>query len=91
MKIFYMPIHVFFGLFGFILALVASLMGLTEKAFFRMPDGAYSALPNEGVLVNCIGLLILTFGTLVVYLVTEPAYKRESLPEDSLLLTSNEE
>lgn len=85
----YMPIHVYFGLLGFVMAIAASLMGISEKAFFHMSK-SYSDLPNEGLLVNCIGLLLIVFGSFVVYLATEPSYKRESLPEDSMLLTGNE-
>lgn len=90
-RVFYMPIHVFFGLLGFIMAIGACLMGLTEKAFFAMPKGEYSGLPSQAMLVNCIGLLIATYGCMVVYLVTEPSYKREPLPEDTMLLTGNAE
>lgn len=89
-RIFYMPIHVFFGLFGFVLAIGACLMGLSEKAFFSMP-GEYSSLPNQGLIINTIGLLITLYGTLVVYMVTEPSYKREPLAEDAMLLTGNSE
>lgn len=84
-----MPYHVFFGLLGFILALIATFMGLTEKAIFSMKD--YQSLPNEAVLVNCIGLLTALYGSLVIYLVTESSYKREPLPEDSMLLTGAQE
>lgn len=81
-----MPVHVFFGLLGFVMAIAASLMGISEKAWFHMPD-TYVLLPNEAVLVNCIGMLLVIFGSFVLYLATEPMYKRESLPEDAMLLT----
>lgn len=90
-RVFYMPIHVFFGLFGFVLAIAATLMGISEKAFFAMPNSEYSKFPSQALLVNCIGLLITAYGTLVVYMVTEPSYKREPLPEDTMLLTGNSE
>lgn len=32
----YMPVHVFFGVLGFVLAIAASLLGLLEKAIFSM-------------------------------------------------------
>jgi cytochrome b-561 len=32
----YMPIHIYFGICGFILAIVAALLGLSEKAFWSM-------------------------------------------------------
>uniref|UniRef100_A0A1A9V910 Cytochrome b561 domain-containing protein n=1 Tax=Glossina austeni TaxID=7395 RepID=A0A1A9V910_GLOAU len=81
-----LPIHVYFGLFGFILAIAAALMGITEKAIFSVKD--YSNLPSSGVMVNLCGVLYVTFGALVVYLVTNPNYKRKPLPEDTVLLTS---
>lgn len=90
-RVFYMPIHIFFGLFGFVLAIAASLMGISEKAFFAMPGREYSEFPNQALLVNSAGLLITVYGTLVVYMVTEPNYKREPLPEDTMLLTGNSE
>ncbi|XP_055531293.1 plasma membrane ascorbate-dependent reductase CYBRD1 [Wyeomyia smithii] len=81
----YMPIHVFFGVLGFILAIAASLLGLLEKAIFSMPN--YAQLPAQAVLMNTIGLLMVVYGSLVVFLVTEPMYKRKPLPEDVMLLT----
>uniref|UniRef100_A0A1A9X0V7 Cytochrome b561 domain-containing protein n=1 Tax=Glossina brevipalpis TaxID=37001 RepID=A0A1A9X0V7_9MUSC len=81
-----LPIHVYFGLFGFILSIAAALMGITEKAIFSVKD--YSSLPSSGVMVNLCGVLYVTFGALVVYLVTNPNYKRKPLPEDTALLTS---
>jgi len=91
LRIYYMPIHIFFGLLGFAMAILACLMGISEKAFFAMPAGEYGTLPSQALLVNSIGLLIVLYGSLVVYLVTEPSYKREPLPEDALLLTGNAE
>lgn len=84
-----MPIHIFFGLLGFIFALVATCMGLTEKAMFSMKH--YEDMPNEAVLVNSIGILTIFYGSLVIYLVTEQSYKRDPLPEDSMLLTGAQE
>lgn len=81
----YMPVHVFFGILGFILAIAASLLGLSEKAFFSISN--YSNLPASGVLVNMIGMLLIVYGGLVVFLVTEIGYKRKPLPEDVMLLT----
>lgn len=91
LRVFVMPIHIFFGLLGFVLAIVACLLGISEKAFFGMPNGEYGDLPSQALLINCIGLLIALYGSLVVYLVTEPNYKREPLSEDTLLLTGNSE
>lgn len=63
-------------------------MGLTEKAFFAMND--YPQLPIQGLLINSIGMLTAIFGSLVIYLVTEPSYKREVLPEEIQLTMAQE-
>ncbi|XP_054735472.1 plasma membrane ascorbate-dependent reductase CYBRD1 isoform X1 [Anastrepha obliqua] len=85
LKVAYMPLHIYFGLFGFVLAIASALMGVTEKALFAISD--YSSFSNAGVMANCIGVFYVIFGALVVYLATESSYKREPLPEDAVLLT----
>lgn len=71
------------------MAIAAAIMGISEKAFFVMND--YADLPNHALIVNTLGVLITVYGALVVYLVTEPSYKREALPEDTMLLTGEAE
>jgi len=39
-------------------------------------------------MMNFIGVLLVVFAGLVIYLVTEPRFKRQPLPEDEMLLTS---
>ncbi|XP_030570876.1 cytochrome b reductase 1 isoform X1 [Drosophila novamexicana] len=85
-KIALMPLHIYFGLFGFTLAIASAVMGLTEKAIFTL-GANYSTLPAAAVLTNIIGVLYIIFGALVVYLATEPSYKRKALPEDTALLS----
>lgn len=72
-KAFYMPIHVFFGILCFILAIVASLLGLMQMARF---NSKYYLLPPESVLINMIGMIMILYGCLVVYLATKSSYKR---------------
>lgn len=84
-----MPLHIYFGLFGFVLAIASAVMGITEKAIFSIPN--YSSLPSSGVTVNLCGVLFVVFGGLVVYLATNPAYKRKPLPEDTALLANSAE
>ncbi|XP_055841984.1 plasma membrane ascorbate-dependent reductase CYBRD1 isoform X1 [Episyrphus balteatus] len=86
-KIALMPFHIYFGLFGFVLSIASALTGLTEKAFFSMPNGIYSSLPTSGLMVNIMGVLMVVFGALVMYLSTEPKFKRRPIPEDAVLLT----
>jgi len=89
LKIAMMPLHIYFGLFGFVLALASALMGLTEKAIFSIKS--YNMLPPAGVIVNIMGVLFVIFGGLVVYLATERGYKRQPIPEDTQLLTGSNE
>lgn len=80
-----MPVHVFLGLFAFVCAIAAALMGITEKTLWTLPT--YSQLPGEGILVNFIGLFYVVFAALVVYIATETKYKRYPRPEDGVLLS----
>lgn len=109
-----MPYHIFFGMSGFVLAIAAALLGLSEKAglyvdiiftfshnislifvFFQISFGTCSrklfSLSQESLIVNMLGVLITVFAILVIYLVTRPNYKRQSLPEDAILLTGHDE
>ncbi|XP_063218859.1 plasma membrane ascorbate-dependent reductase CYBRD1 [Bacillus rossius redtenbacheri] len=84
-----LPIHTFFGLMGFVCAVAAALMGLTEKANFAVVN--YQDLPAEGIFINCIGVVMVGFATLVMYIVTEQRFKRLPRPEDEILLTGGSE
>ncbi|XP_012251765.2 transmembrane ascorbate-dependent reductase CYB561-like isoform X2 [Athalia rosae] len=81
----YMPVHIYFGTAGFIGAIASCLLGLNEKAFFAIKD--YSQFSNEGILVNIIGMSLIIFGGLSVYIVSQNRYKRLPRPEDDVLLT----
>lgn len=88
LRVVYLPVHIFFGVLGFVCSVIAALLGLLEKAHWVLKD-KYQELPAEGLLVNFIGIILVVFGSLVVYLVTEPQYKRQPRPEDEILLTGN--
>jgi len=81
----YLPIHVYFGLGIFLMAVATALTGIMEKAIFSLNDDYQKFLP-EGVLVNCLGLCLLLFAFTVVYVVVNPNYKRRPLPEEELAL-----
>lgn len=85
----YLPVHVNFGSAIFLMAVVTAMMGLSEKAIFTLDN--YSDFPSEGVLINFIGVLLVSFGALVLYLVTDATYKRVALPEDEISLTGQME
>lgn len=83
----FMPWHVLIGLFAFVLAVAAGIAGLLEFAIFKIGKN-YGSLPGEAVLMNSIGMLFILFALLVVYLTTEPKYKRYPRPEDGPLLNT---
>ncbi|XP_064454681.1 plasma membrane ascorbate-dependent reductase CYBRD1-like [Ornithodoros turicata] len=70
------PYHVFFGLSIFVTAVATALMGITEKLIFKLTPAGYSARPAEAYLANSLGVLLVVFAALVVYLATRPAYRR---------------
>ncbi|CAL7950892.1 unnamed protein product [Xylocopa violacea] len=82
----YMPIHVYFGIAGFVGVIASCLLGLNEKAFFVL-GSKYANLESEAVIINIIGLLLIIFGGLSVYLVTQERYKRIPKPEDESLVS----
>lgn len=83
----YLPIHVFCGLGVFVLAIASSLTGIMEKAIFTLSK-SYQSFPNEGILINCIGLFLVLFAFTVVFAVVNPNYKRHPLPEEEVPLVS---
>ncbi|XP_053554404.1 plasma membrane ascorbate-dependent reductase CYBRD1 [Bombina bombina] len=77
-----MPIHAYSGLLIFGTVIATALMGITEKLIFALKDPAYSKLPPEAIFVNTLGVLIFVFGALVIWMTTQPAWKRP--PEQNL-------
>lgn len=75
-KALYMPIHVFSGIFCFILAIVTCLVGLNQNARFIIN---YNELPAQGFLINFIGMMLIVYGAIVVYLVTKQKFKRSGV------------
>lgn len=84
-----LPVHTSFGSAIFLMAVIAAMMGFGEKAIWGVEN--YADLPWEGVYINCIGVLLVSFGALALYLVHDPLYKRVALPEDELALTDHTE
>ncbi|NXE46544.1 CYBR1 reductase, partial [Casuarius casuarius] len=78
-----MPIHVYSGLLIFATVIASCLMGITEKLLFSLQNPAYSASPPEAIFVNCLGLLIVIFGALILWMASRPHWKRppEELPK----------
>uniref|UniRef100_A0A8C9NM63 Plasma membrane ascorbate-dependent reductase CYBRD1 n=1 Tax=Serinus canaria TaxID=9135 RepID=A0A8C9NM63_SERCA len=81
-----MPIHVYSGLTIFATVIATALMGITEKLIFALKNPAYSASPPEATLVNCLGLLLVIFGSLILWMASRPHWKRP--PEDNTKILS---
>uniref|UniRef100_A0A663MIA4 Plasma membrane ascorbate-dependent reductase CYBRD1 n=1 Tax=Athene cunicularia TaxID=194338 RepID=A0A663MIA4_ATHCN len=75
-----LPIHVYSGLTIFATVIATALMGITEKLIFSLP--AYSASPPEATFVNCLGLLLVIFGALILWMASRPHWKRP--PEENV-------
>lgn len=80
----YLPVHVFGGVVLLVMAIGCSLLGITEKLLFSiMPT--YSTFPSEGVLANVLGLLLVVFGVVMVYIITKEEFRRPPNPEEEAL------
>ncbi|XP_054716494.1 transmembrane ascorbate-dependent reductase CYB561-like isoform X2 [Uloborus diversus] len=77
----YLPVHVFFGLFIFVMCVAAALMGITEKLIFSL-NSTYKERPTPAVIGNLLGYCLIFFALLVVYLVATPQFRRRLLPEE---------
>ncbi|NXN84143.1 CYBR1 reductase, partial [Bombycilla garrulus] len=76
-----MPIHVYSGLTIFATVIATCLMGATEKLLFSLTNPSYSESPPEATFVNCLGLLLVIFGSLILWMVSRPHWKRP--PEEN--------
>ncbi|XP_050316124.1 putative transmembrane ascorbate-dependent reductase CYB561 homolog isoform X2 [Anthonomus grandis grandis] len=80
-----MPVHIVFGTITFIMGLISVMTGLTEKALFTLSND-YSRFIPEAFVFNFMGLITTFYGLLVLYLVTDLSYKRQTLPEEEIIL-----
>ncbi|KFP77908.1 Cytochrome b reductase 1, partial [Apaloderma vittatum] len=71
-----MSIHVYSGLTIFATVIAAALTGITEKLLFTLKSPAYSTSPPEATFVNCLGLLLVIFGALILWMASRPHWKR---------------
>lgn len=78
----FMPFHVFCGTLLFVGIIAVALMGITEKLIFGLKIKPYSQSPPEAVFVNVLGVLLVVFGALVVFIATQVPWKR---PSDQVL------
>lgn len=80
----YRPQHVFFGAAIFLLSVGTALLGLKEALLFQLGT-KYSAFESEGVLANVLGLLLVAFGAVVLYILTRADWKRPLQAEEQAL------
>ncbi|KAL5291532.1 hypothetical protein ACFFRR_010754 [Megaselia abdita] len=83
-----MPLHRFFGLMIFCLAAGTCLLGLTEKAIFSISDYGKGG-SSSGNLMNLIGVIMVAYTGLTVYLTSETAYRRKTEEEQTPLISRN--
>ncbi|XP_045411761.1 lysosomal membrane ascorbate-dependent ferrireductase CYB561A3 isoform X1 [Lemur catta] len=78
------PIHVFFGASILSLSIASVISGINEKLFFTLKNATrpYSSLPSQAVFANSTGMLVVTFGLLVLYILLASSWKR---PEPGIL------
>lgn len=74
----YLKIHVFFGMAIFLLAIATCLTGITEKAFFSVPN--YKDLPAQAIVINMLGVMLVLHGGLTYFIVTNEKYKQLAGP-----------
>ncbi|KAI4805281.1 hypothetical protein CesoFtcFv8_013811 [Champsocephalus esox] len=74
----FMPLHVYGGLFLFTSVIAVALMGITEKLIFSLSNPKYKDSPPEAIFVNVLGLLLVVFGALILWIATRKSWKRPS-------------
>ncbi|XP_056281505.1 plasma membrane ascorbate-dependent reductase CYBRD1 [Pseudoliparis swirei] len=74
----FMPLHVYAGLLLFGSVIAVALMGITEKLIFGLSNPKYKDSPPEAIFVNVLGVLLVVFGALVLWIATRTTWKRPS-------------
>ncbi|XP_068591230.1 plasma membrane ascorbate-dependent reductase CYBRD1 [Cebidichthys violaceus] len=80
----FMPLHVYSGLLLFGSVIAVALMGITEKLIFGLSNPKYKDSPPEAIFVNVLGILLVVFGALILWIATRTHWKR---PSEQLLHT----
>ncbi|XP_036966320.1 cytochrome b reductase 1 [Acanthopagrus latus] len=78
----FMPLHVYSGLLLFTSVIAVALMGITEKLIFGLSNPKYKDSPPEAIFVNVLGVLLVVFGALILWIATRTSWKR---PSDQIL------
>ncbi|KAG7227572.1 hypothetical protein INR49_005387 [Caranx melampygus] len=74
----FMPLHVYSGLLLFASVTAVALMGITEKLIFGLSNPKYKDSPPEAVFVNVLGVLLVIFAALILWIATRSSWKRPS-------------
>ncbi|XP_031768191.1 transmembrane ascorbate-dependent reductase CYB561-like isoform X1 [Galleria mellonella] len=69
------PVHAAFGILTFVLGVAACLTGLTEKALFDIGTERYSALVDEAVILNTIGVSMIAILAVVMYILSRDKFR----------------
>lgn len=64
----FLPVHVSLGMASFFMIITSCLTGFMEVVTWTLGD-TYPDLPPEGVLLNCIGVLMMVYCGFFIYLV----------------------
>lgn len=80
----YLPLHVFCGAVLLVMAIGSCLLGITEKLLFSIMS-TYSQFSAEGVLANSLGVVLVCFGVLMIFIITNEEYRRPPHPEEEAL------
>lgn len=79
----YLKVHVFFGVFIFMMAIGSCLLGVNEELSFN-PN--YSKLPPVGILGNSLSVTLILLAGTVMFVVTNSAFKKENTGEERVSL-----
>ncbi|XP_020853230.1 transmembrane ascorbate-dependent reductase CYB561 isoform X1 [Phascolarctos cinereus] len=80
----YRPQHIFFGATIFLLSVGTTLLGIKEALIFGLTK-KYSMFHPEGILANILGLLLICFAVVVLYILTREAWVRPPRAEEQAL------
>lgn len=85
-----LPAHTALGIGIFTLATISAITGLIEKIIFSL-SSEYEHFVSEGLFANAIGLVMILFCSMVLYLVNDVYYKRNPIEDEQVNLTASGE
>ncbi|XP_012671334.1 lysosomal membrane ascorbate-dependent ferrireductase CYB561A3 [Clupea harengus] len=75
------PTHVWMGAIILVLSIISCISGINEKLFFSLKGNVngtqpYAKLPSEALFANSLGVLIVVFGLVVLYILSNQGWQR---------------